>query len=45
MFLRMRERERFSLCGFNWEENSKERGEPMEKSIHDLKVEFVCLLL
>ena len=35
------QREILSLCGFDWEENSKERAESMEKSIHELKVEFV----
>ena len=33
------------LCGFDWEENSKERAEAMEKSIHELEVEFVYLIL
>ena len=39
MFLRIRNRT--SLCGFDWEENSKKRAEAMQKSIHELKVEFV----
>ena len=39
MFVRIRKRS--SLCGFDWEENSKKRAEAMEKSIHELKVEFV----
>ena len=43
MFLRIRERS--LLCGFDWEENSKERAEAMEKSIHELDVEFVYLIL
>ena len=39
------QRERSSLCGFDWEENSKERAEAMENSNHELKVEFMYLIL
>ena len=42
---RERERERSSLYGFDWKENSKERGEAMENRIHELKVEFLYLIL
>ena len=43
MFLRIRERS--SLYGFDWEENSKERAEAIEKSIDEMKVEFVYIIL
>ena len=43
MILRIRERS--SLSEFDLEENSKERAEAMEKSIHELEVEFVYLIL
>ena len=32
-----------SLCGFDWEENSKKMAEAMERSIPELKAEFVCM--
>ena len=31
------------LCGFDWEENPEKRVEAMEKSILELKTEFVYL--
>ena len=34
-----------SLCGFDWEEYPKNRGEAMEKSIHELRAEFLYLIL
>ena len=43
MFLRIRKRS--SLYGFDWEENSKKKAKAMEKSINELKVEFVYLIL
>ena len=43
MFLRIKERS--SLSGFDLEENSKERAEAIEKSIHEPKVEFAYLIL
>ena len=43
-FVFLREREIFAMW-FDWEENSKERAEAMEKSNHELKVEFVYLIL
>ena len=44
-FVFLRIRERSSLSEFDLEENSKERAEAMEKSIHELEVEFVYLIL
>ena len=29
------------LCGFDWKENSEKRAETMEKSIPELKAEFM----
>ena len=34
-------RKGFWLCGFDWKENSEKRAETMEKSIPELKAEFM----
>ena len=44
-FVFLKIRKRSSLCGFDREENSKKRAKAMEKSINELKVEFVYLIL